>query len=208
MSPRLAPLLAGFLLLAVTAGCASGLTQDAERLEKRFYVLRAERTWPPAAATAPGVCKVKRLTISPDFAGRELVYRVGENVFETDYYNLYHSAPADLLSQALSRWLDNSGLFEHVAEPSSDVRPFYLLEGNVVTLHGDFSDPDSPMAVLEMQFFLLKDEDFDYRIRMDADYRREIPMAERSAEGMISALNQGLAEILTRLEADLTQALP
>ena len=199
-----------FLALAVIllAACAPGMSPDSDFPEKRFFVLHAERTGAPRATPAPGVCKVKRLTVSPGFTSREIVYRVGQDAFETDYYNLFHSAPADLLSQAVRHWVDDAGLFEHVAEPRSDLRPFYLLEGNVVTLHGDFSDPDNPVAVLEMQFFLLKDEDFDYRIRMDADFRREIPIADKSAAGVVEALNIALAQILAELEERISSSIP
>lgn len=202
---RLVPLALAALLLAA---CTSGLTQDANLLEKRFYVLRADQDPSPAAVTTPGTCRVKRLTVSPGFAGREIVYRVGENSFESDYYNVYHSTPADLISQATRQWLDDAKIFDHVAETTSEARPDYILEGNVVTLHGDFSNPDQPLAVLEMQFFLLKDQDFDFRITMDTEYRQEIPIADKSAAGLVQALNTALTHILTQLQQDLSANLP
>ncbi|THB69762.1 MAG: hypothetical protein D6E12_04100 [Desulfovibrio sp.] len=205
---RFFPLITLLLACTLGYGCTSGLTQDAEVLEKRYFVLQVERPGAPHASPSPGVCKVKDVTISPSFSSREMVYRLSHSSFSTDYYNQYHSSPDDLISQTMRHWIDEARLFEYVTDPSSEVRPQYYLEGHVVSLYGDFSTPGNPAAVLKMQFFLLKDEDFDFAIRMDKDYERSIPLAEKSAEGVVDGLNAALADILAELEADLAAHLP
>ena len=191
-------------------GCAPGAKQTAENLEKKYFVLSAQRVAAPqsGAPALEGALKVKRATISQSYAGRNLVYRTGENTYVSDYYNMFFSAPADMLSQAAREWMRQANLFDNVLVASSDMRPQYVLEASVTSLYGDFSQSGAPKAVLAMQFFLLKDDSLNYEMTLHTEYARETPLASQTPEALAAAWNQGLADILAELEQDLAGLSP
>jgi len=187
----------------VAAGCASSLQQTAP--EKRRYVLAAERPdqASPVAEAAPVVLKVKRLDVSPAFAGQDLLFRTTDAEYAPDRYNLYLVHPRDMLTQATRAWLAASGMAATVTGPESALPPDYVLEGGAVALYADLRSPATATAVLELQFFLIRDTGLSYDVVWSQTFRQETPMKERSAQAAITALNEGLAATLEQLEVEL-----
>jgi cholesterol transport system auxiliary component len=198
------------LCLAVTAlallcaGCAGSLTGPAPEIH--HYALRPAPP-APAGVSATGVLKVRRLAIAPESSGREMVYRTGETLYAFDYYNQYLVNPADMLTQATRRAMRSAALFTAVAGDGSTLRPDYVLEGTVSALHGDFQDTDAPAAVVQMQFFLLRDTVGDYDIMFDQTYTQRVPLRRHKAADLASALERGVQDILHQLAADLAATL-
>ncbi len=201
--------LAGVLMLSML-GCSSGggggLLEQPDPV-KRYYVLAAQRQGGSCGTSDKGVLSVRRTNVAPSYASRELVYRVGPEAYTKDYYNLLLVQPNDQLTETLTSWLTASGLFRHVTPAQSALRPDYILESSILKLYGDFSAQGSAKAVLEAQFFLLKDDMAQYNVLFCHDYSEEVTFGDRSPEGLIKAMNQGLSAIFQRLEADMAEAL-
>jgi len=197
----LLPLLALWL-----AGCAGSLKQPDPA--KQFYALAAERAASPAAAPAsPAALKIKRINIAPAYASRELIYKTAENTFFPDYYNLLLVPPKDNLTQVLRAWMEASNVFAHVVANESDIAPDYVLESTFSQLYADFSAAKGATAIMEVQFFLLRDADGRFDVAMSKNYRQEIPLADRLPETLVKGYNQSLAAILAQFENDARAAL-
>jgi cholesterol transport system auxiliary component len=143
--------------LVLSAGGLFGCAQS--QPPRQYYLLAAER--PPAAeGAAPagaerGVLLVRSFRVAPAFAGRQLVYRVSDFRYETDYYHQYLVPPGEMLAERTRDWLASSGLFRQVIGAGSAVPPTWTLTGDVSALYGDFAGPGAPTAVLEIRFSLL-----------------------------------------------------
>jgi cholesterol transport system auxiliary component len=201
----------GVVLLAVVvlgllAGCGSPLNRPAP--ERRFYNIAVSRPETTAPAEDKSVLKVRPMQISPAYQGKDMVYRMDDTRFESDYYNAFFVQPASNLSQQVEQWLGRSGIFGHVVDSTSQVPDTHLLEGMVNALFADFRDRANPKAVLEMQFFLLRNKNEAYSVIFSKSYRQEVPFPAgfTDASGLTAAYDQALTAILRELEGDLRAA--
>ncbi len=194
---------AGIVLLLLGISCAP----KKGPIERTHYVLEPSEGPQKLWQTSPGLLSVREFRVSPGYRGKELVYKKENGQSTQDFYNHYFISPGSMLTQATRNWLDESGLFQAVIPFDSHKDPDYILEGTVISMFGDFSDPDNPQGVLRMQFLLLKDTGMDYELITHRTYQANKTMSQPGAQPMIRALNQCLAEILQSLEKDLALAI-
>ncbi len=178
-------------------GCAR------DSYDRQCYVLGAARERAPVEARLDGALEVRRLSVDAAFAGKAFVYRVDEHEYEPDYYHQFLISPGIMLTDRTRQWLADSGLFAHVLPADSRLEPTYTLEGSVAALYADFTEASAPQAVLEIRYFLLKDGSAAEAVVFAETYRAATPISARTAVALVAALDRGLVEILTRLEADL-----
>jgi cholesterol transport system auxiliary component len=150
-----------------------------------------------------GLLEVHRFSVNNAFVTRNLVYRLGEFKYEVDYYRQFLIPPGTMITEQTRGWLTDAGVFTLVLPVGSRVTPDYTLEGNVVALYGDFSNPSAPAAVMEIRFFLLDNTSRREKVIFAESYRAAVPVPDRTAEVFVNALNKALADILGRLETDL-----
>ena len=62
---------------------------------------------------------------------------------------------------------------------SNQAQPSYVLEGTVNALYGDFGNPNSPGAVLEMEFFLTSEIPGKPGVLMQKRYVKSVPLTGR-----------------------------
>lgn len=194
---------AAAVLCVLAAGCVSLKKPNPE---KRYYVLDVKRESAPAAVKSEVALWVPSVEVSPQYGGREFVYRTGKFAYTTDYYNLFLIAPDTLMTEQLLSWLSDSGRFTSVRQRGAR-NDSWLLTTSVPRFYADFTDKSSPKAVLEMQTFLSGPKDESSRFQIKKDYLHEIPLSGRSADLVVAGWNQALREILTELESDLAEAV-
>ncbi|WP_432735622.1 ABC-type transport auxiliary lipoprotein family protein [Maridesulfovibrio sp. FT414] len=195
-----AGLLFTLCLLIFAGGCVK---LDRPSLDRKYFTIDVKRDDSPASqAKSAKTLIIRRVKISPRYEDRDLVYKIGPNAYEADYYNSFFIPPAALMTQELRLWMSDSGLFANVLGPESMVTGELLLEGIVNSIYGDYSQPQ-PKAVLNMQFFLLDNNKAAIPIIYSRNFSREIPMKGNSADELIDAMNQGIKEIFEELEKDL-----
>lgn len=205
MTSRSCLILAGLMTVLLTAGC---LRLERERPEKRHYLIEVAREeHEPDASPAGGVVQVRRFDVSPAFEASSFIYRTGGSSWESDYYNAFFVSPDVMITGQVARWLENAGLFTRVSTGGSQVRPDYLLEGNVVTLHGDYRDPARPVAVIELQLLLLLDRVGETEMVFQGDYSGREPVPGNSPQDLVVAWRDALKSILRDAELDLAEAL-
>jgi len=191
-------LISGFLL----SGC--GQSAIAER---KYYVLDAIREGKPAAVHSDATLRLRRFNVDEAFAARGLVYRVDEFRYEPDYYHQFLVLPGVMITEETRDWLANSGLFGRVTAVGSRLESTYLLEANVIDLYADFTPKAAPEAVMEIRFFLLAGPEAKESVALSEAYRAATPISTRTAEAVVQALSKSLADILTRLEADIAKVV-
>lgn len=171
--------------------------------EKRSFLLSADR---PETFSPPGngiVLRVLRFRVSPQFEGKGLLYRTGEFTYESDFYNEFLISPGSLISQAVTRWISGSGLFEHVMDSSGYTDPQYVLEGMVTALYGDYRVSGQYRAVMAIQFFLVRDIVPQPEILAHREYHEESRLEATSPDALVEGWIQALRRILIRFEHDL-----
>ena len=195
------------LVVAVTivifisaAGC------NQKSYQKMQYILEAKRAYPPEEKRIADSLFVNRFTINPEFDSKQFVYQISNFEYEADYYNEFYIPPAIMITQKVSNWLSESGLFQRVSESIGySSTPDYILEGNIVSLYCDFRDPTLPMAVMEIRFFLSKNKSMEDPVLVfSKDYKFSFTFENGEYVNLIKAYDSCLTEILTKMEKDLS----
>jgi len=145
---------------------------------------------------------VGTVTAAAGFDNRALVYRVGEDRFETDFYNEFLAPPARLLADQTAQYLDDRSRRVRVVKTPGLVIAHYGLETYLECLYGDFT-VEPPVAVLGIRFAVNDLRGSQARILMDETYRQTVPLTAKGPDALVAAMNEGLNLILADLNRDL-----
>ena len=170
-----------------------------------FYVVRPERSGPPAKPLGAGALRVGRVRMAPLVERTAFVYRTGERTFEADFYHHFSALPGVLVREALVDWLERSGLFAEVRQGGPPEQARWALEARVIALHADVRDPAAPRVVVEMEVFVPETGPAAREVRLRKRYRAEIPSSAEPA-ALSEAWTRALTQILGELEDDLRAA--
>ncbi len=198
----------GGVALAAVWGSSGCVNLNKEVPVKTAYSLDVLRQGSDPVAQTKSVLEIRKFRVAPPFEGRGLVYRMGEQRYESDYYHEWFISPNAMVTQQVQNWLTAASLFEHVLASGSTAEETHLLEGTVTALYGDFRDPAALKAVLGIQIVLLDAGSLDSGILFQRDYRREIALAVPTPDVLVKGWNDTLREILTAAEEDLAKVLP
>jgi cholesterol transport system auxiliary component len=171
--------------------------------EKHYFVLSVSRGKRPSLPTSNALLKIQRFRVSPRFEGKSFVYRKGKLNYESDFYNEFFIPPGLMVTEEIEKWLAESGLFKYVMGFSRPVEPTFKLEGAVNALYGDYSDTGAPKAVLEIQFFLVRNLSSGPVIVFGKMYHKEILLKGHSPNALVTGWDLALKQILTELETNL-----
>jgi len=174
---------------------------------KETFLVQAQRDGVPASKTSDQILAVQPFSIAPAFGDMGIVLRVGDNQYESDFYNEYFVSPAEMIANQTRNWLSESGLFAQVCPPLSLVEPTDILEGNIGKMVLDRRDIAKPQAELEISFYLLEKQKRTSTILFQKTYTKVKTMKSLSAQDYVTAQSQCLREILEELERDLASTL-
>jgi cholesterol transport system auxiliary component len=187
------------LVAAALGGC--GLSRPP--VEPARYVMAAPADSASAAATKPVAVRVRPLRIDSVYDGKAFVYRIDGAQLATDFYNEFADAPETMVTAAVIASLKGAGLFKAVIEPGAPIDAPYALDGKIVALYGDFRDAAKPVAVLGVQFYLLRNGADGREIVLDRLLEERVAVSARTASAVAQGYNEALARILARLEKEL-----
>lgn len=203
--PRYRVLCCAGLLASVTGlGCVKLPRKSYP--QRRHFLLDVERRGAAVKGKSRGGLEIGKVRVSTRFSGNELVYRLGELEYESDYYSTFFVSPAANFREEVTQWMAGSGLFDPVVLPGSPVETAYVLETAVVSLYGDYRRPKASKAILEMQFLLLRRDERSHSVVFQKNYKKGIAIRSQAPDALTAGWNQALGQILTELEADLRAA--
>jgi len=196
MNSKVMTLCSFMILSMLLSGCG---------YNRRNFVLEVSRDRPQQEISKDVVLDVQSFNVDTAFSNRSLVYRKNQSEYETDFYNQFLIRPEDMITEKTRSWLSESGLFELVLEPGSYIDASHVLEGNIITLYGDFRDKSSPKATMKIRFFLIKLS--GKSVVFAKTYETTSESNKRTAESLVEAFDNCLTNILSDLEEDLREQL-
>ena len=183
------------------AGCS--LTRPAP--VKQTYLLDPAFPAPVAKAQA-GTLRVGTVNVAAPFRGRSFVVRDSEFAYDADFYHEFFVPPGVMIADATAQALTRSKVFTVVTRPGIVVDSDWILDGFVGTLHADARDASRPAAVLEITYFLSRDDGGASAPVWSRAYARRVAFAGSSTDAFVTALNTAFSEILVELTRDLAAA--
>jgi cholesterol transport system auxiliary component len=191
-------------LLCLVSGC---IRLESSYPEKRYFLIDISRQEDVSPRATDEVLRVVTFSVSPQYEGKDFVYRKGDVVYESDFYNEFLISPTDMFTEEVRQWVARSGLFGQVADLSSYNEPTFFLGGTVTALYGDFRDISAPKAIMEIEFLLSRDVSAKGEVAFQNRYHREIPLDGASPQALVKGWDEALRQILTDLEKDLRDCL-
>jgi uncharacterized lipoprotein YmbA len=188
-------------VVAALAGCAIGKPMPS--VTTYVVELPADtggRTESPRAETL----RVGKVRVAAAYGGETLVYRLDDVRYEADPYHAFIADSGSMFASRIAEWLGHTGLFKSVTQPET-VRPArYMLEATVVELYGDFRPGRSPAAVMAVQFALLDQSTPRLTVVHECTMASRIDLAQASPDELVRGYGKALADILSRLVAELS----
>jgi uncharacterized lipoprotein YmbA len=161
-----------------------------------------ERTGAPYKPRTDFWLKIGAVSVAPPFDGKSLVYRLGDQRYEKDFYNIYSAMPAEMFANAERQWLNQANIFAATLGQGNSFFPFYTLQASVEEFYGDYRV--KPEAVVTVEFFLsTTNAGIGNPIIGTNRYSRRIALKDNTPQALILGQQQALAEIFKEYEAQL-----
>lgn len=199
-SLRIPIITAATLALITLAGC-SGIKNQYQ--QKKMFRLSANPHMAQLKSQETGEgLLVKRFSISPEFESNSFIYRASRARYGSDFYNNYMVPPARMITDIVMENLYASSLFSPISQHTlADVR--FQLWGKVIDLYTDIQDKNLPVAVVTLRLILDKNTGQGFKPVVHQTYKAKVPFDEPNPESMITALSEGLTQILNEFHLDI-----
>jgi len=188
--------------VSLLTGCLGLGSKDEADDTPHYYVIDVDRGAIATQFEKGRVLKLKPVRITSHFRSQNIVFRVGENEYQHQLNHQFFSEPEEMFTEQLKRWLQKSGLFSQIVTDDSPAD--LVLEVAVTGLYGDKREQFSPQSTLEMQFFLLTDDDSNKQALYQTGLKIDIDIEETTAPNVVKGWKQGLEELLATIEDDLS----
>lgn len=174
--------------------------------EKNLYLLTTPVVENKAKSGKQRTLLIGIISTAAGYDNQGLVYRVGPNKYEQDFYNDFMAPPARLIVDNVTQYLDAANPRLLVVKTPGLFLADYGLEGYLESMYGDFT-VTPPLAVINIRFSLVDLRPQNPIVKFDHTYRRKILFEGKGAAGLVSAFNVGLGEILLDLNKDIGKAV-
>lgn len=192
----------GLLMLSLLGLSLLACAPTRPAIEAANWLLAPERTGAPRTMQSPLWLKMGSFSVTTPFDTKSLVYRLGDQQYEKDFYNAYISTPSNMFSNATRQWLDQSGIFRITVAQGTSFFPYYTLQATVDEFYGDYRG--KPEAVVSAQFFLtVTNPKLSNPLITAKRYTQRVALADNLPQTLVLGQQRALADILQQLEADL-----
>jgi cholesterol transport system auxiliary component len=166
------------------------------------WMVAPDRTTAPRQARTDIWLKMGSVSVAPPFDGRSLVYRTGDQRYEKDFYNVYATIPAEMISNAERQWINKANIFSSTVGQSNSLFPYYFLQASVEEFYGDYRK--QPEAVVSIEFFLSATGNGKANPLIGANrYTKRVALKDNTPEALVLGLQEALALILNEYEGQL-----
>lgn len=191
-------------LISLLTGCFGlGSKDDDDDDTPHYYIIDVDRGAVAAEFAKDRVLYIKPVKMTSHFRGKNIVFRVGENEFRPTENHEFFSAPEEMFTEQLKRWLQKSGLFSNVVT-TLDTPADLVLETAITAFYGEKRQQFSPQSVLEMQFFLTSSEDGGEQVLFQTGLRIDVDVASATPPNVVKGWKDGLEELLATVEDDFS----
>lgn len=187
--------------LAMTATLLTGCGLSQPNPDQSAWLVTPERTGAPHAKPVNLPLKMGNFSANTPFDSKTLVYRLSDNRYEKDFYNVYLVYPRDMVANATRQWLVKSNAFSQVIEQSSTFFPMYQLQGVIDEFYGDYRG--TPEAVVTIQFFASASFTSQGSVFSSPRITKRVALKDKSTQALIDGQQQALSEVLAELETRL-----
>ena len=142
---------------------------------------------------------VGRIQVAAPYNRPALVYRLSAVRFVSDPYHEFLAAPAAILAQEISEWLNQTG----VTAASRAAPATLMLEVTVTELYGDFRKETAPAAVMSLHCTVINTR-AGAQVSYDQLLTRRIALKGQTPDALVQGYDTALSEILTQLSHDLS----
>jgi cholesterol transport system auxiliary component len=200
-SGRRAVLLAALSTLAFAGGCS--LTRPSPA---RQSFLLDPAFPPPVAKAQPGWLRMGIVNVAAPFRSRSFVVRDSDLKFDSDFYHEFFVQPGVMIADATAQALTRSKVFAEVSRPGVMADANWVLDGFVSALYADGRDAARSAAVLEITYYLSRDDGGASAPVWSRAYAKRVPFVPTGTTDYVNALNTAFSEILAELTRDLAAA--
>jgi len=169
----------------------------------RYYMIDVARGSVAAEFAKDRVLRLMPVRVTSLYRGKTLVFRVGDNEYRPQPPHQFFADPSEMFTEQLRRWLQKTGLFSQVVI-TDDVPADMVLDTAVTALYGEQRDQFSPQAVLEMQFFLMSNDNNNTKPLFQTGLRVDVDIEKSTPENVVKGWKQGLEELLWTVEDDFS----
>ena len=171
-------------------------------VEPTSWMVSPERTAAPRVARTDVWLKIGAVSVSSPFDSKSLVYRISDQRYEKDFYNVYTAIPAEMIGNAERQWINKANIFSAAVGQSNSLFPYYYLQASVEEFYGDYRN--QPEAVVSVEFFLNATRAGKVNPLIGANrYTKRVALKDNSPQALVVGLQQALAEIFQEYEVQL-----
>ena len=192
------------LLTAVVLGLTACSLPSRAPVTPTSWMVAPERTAAPRQARTEFWLKVGTVSVASPFDGKSLVYRLGDQRYEKDFYNVYTAIPAEMVANSERQWMNKSGIFAATVGLGNSFFPYYVLQTTVNEFYGDYRN--KPEAVVSVEFFLTVVNSGKGNPLIGANrYTKRVALKDNTPEALVLGQQQALAEIFAQYEEQLNK---
>lgn len=166
------------------------------------WVVAPQRTGAPLKERSDFWLKVGAVSVASPYDGKSLVYRLTDQRYEKDFYNIYSTIPSEMISNSEREWFNKAGIFSATVGQNTSFFPYYTLQATVNEFYGDYRV--RPEAVVSVEFFLTVTNSGKSNPLIGANrYTKRVALKDNTPEALVLGQQQALAEILKQYEEQL-----
>lgn len=189
---------------ALIVGLAACSLPQRPAVSPTNWMVSPERTGAPNKPRSDLWLKMGSVSTTPPFDGKSLVYRLGDQRYEKDFYNIYSALPNEMISSATRQWMNQAQIFAMTVGQSNSFFPYYTLQISVDEFYGDYRV--RPEAVVTMEFFLTVTSGAKTNPIIGSNrYSKRVPLKDNTPGALALGQQEALAQILKEYEAALYQ---
>ena len=195
-NPRLTQFAVCVFIMTALSACS---LPKRPALEATSWMVAPERTGAPYKPRSDLWLKMGSVTTTPPFDGKSLVYRLGDQRYEKDFYNIYSALPNEMVGNATRQWLNKAQIFSMTVGQGNSFFPYYNLQVSVEEFYGDYRV--RPEAVVTVEFFLTATDPQKRNPVIGKNrYTKRIALKDNTPQALALGQQEALAQILKEYE--------